>query len=151
MFSNFSGPSSCQLTSLDNYSSAERYKCDGLNLTSDGSGDPKKPEDRMTELISLQKSSGMFEISSNDWQNSVFEYYAGEYVAVQDSCPPGITIILWTTAIAINILEIKMSDQKELWELVARKSKNCLNVELKKDKQQLQNLLDKAKEYIKRT
>ena len=103
----------------------------------------------MTELISLQKSNGIFEISSNDWPESVFDFYAGKYEDVQTGCPSGVALNLWITALAIKIMEIKMSDKKELWELVVQKSKKSINVELKKDKDQLQMLLGKAEEYVK--
>ena len=108
----------------------------------------KQPEDKMTELIGLQKSNGIFDISSNDWTESVIAFYLGKYEDVQSSCPPGVTISLWITALALKIMEIKMSDKKELWELVAQKSKKSLNVELKNDKEQIQTILDQAEEYL---
>jgi hypothetical protein len=109
----------------------------------------KQPEDRMDELISLQKSSGMFEISLKDWTGTALDFYLGKYEDVQSKCPSGVAINLWFTALAITIMEIKMSEKKELWELVAQKSKKSLNVELKKNKEQFQALLDKAEEYAK--
>ena len=120
----------------------------GLGFTTNSTPKTKQPEDRMSELISLQKSNGIFDISSNDWTESVLEFYVGKYEDVHSCCPPGVTITLWITALAIKILEIKMSDKKDLWELVAQKSKKSLNVELKKNKEQLQALLDKAEEYV---
>jgi hypothetical protein len=108
----------------------------------------KQTEDRMSELIGLQKSNGIFEISSKDWTESVLDFFAGKYKDVQSSCPPGVTLELWITALAIKIIEVKMSDKKELWELVAQKSNKALNVELKNDEEQIQTILDQAEEYL---
>ena len=105
----------------------------------------------MVELIGLQKANGIFDISSKDWKESVLEFYAGKYEDIQSSCPPDITIALWITALAIQIMEIKMIENKDLWELVAEKSKKILHVELKKIMEHPQTVLDKAEEYIKRT
>ena len=103
----------------------------------------------MTQLISLQKSNGIFEISPPNWKGSVFEVFAGKYEDVQSSCPTGIKLNLWITALAIKIMEVKMSEKKELWELVIQKSKKLLNKEIKKNSETIQLLLDKAEEYIK--
>ena len=86
----------------------------------------KQTEDRMSELIGLQKSNGIFEISPKDWTESVLDFYAGKYEDVKSSCPHGVRLELWITALAIKIMEVKMSDKKELWELVAQKSKKSL-------------------------
>ena len=120
----------------------------GIGFTTNSTPKTKQPEDKMSELINLQKSNGIFDIFSNDWTGSVLDFYVGKYEDVQSSCPPGVTITLWITALAIKIMEIKMSDKKDLWELVAQKSKKSLNAELKKNKEQLQALLDKAEEYV---
>ena len=128
----------------------------GCDLFDDNSGaiddSPKtnQTKDRMTELIGLQKSNGIFDISSKDWAESILECYAGKYEDVKSSCPPGVKVELWITALSIKIMELKMSNQKELWELVAQKSKKSLNVELNKNKDQLQMLLDQAEEYLKK-
>ena len=103
----------------------------------------------MADLISLQKANGIFEISSKDWVESVMEFYAGKYEDVRSSCPSGIVIELWITALAVMIMEIKMNDKKEMWELVAQKSEMLLNLELRKSKEHSHDLLDKAEEYIK--
>ena len=109
----------------------------------------KQGKDRMTELISLQKSNGIFEISSNNWIDSVFEFYSGmSYDECQSRCPSGVAFNLWITALAIKILELQMPSQKELWELIAQKGKRCLNIELNKDKEKLDMLLNKAEECI---
>ena len=131
-------------------SSGDVEEGDVTRCTSYGhAGKTTKPEDRMRELIGLQKSNGMFELSSEDWIDSVFEVYTGNYVDVQSSCPTGVAFNLWITALAIKIMEIKMSETKELWELVLHKSKERLNIELKKNEKQCQMLLNKAEERIK--
>ena len=135
---------------IDSDGGAERCRnpFSGFNQSGKQTLVVKPPEDKMSELISLQKSNGIFDVSSNDWTESVFNFYLGKYEDVSSSCPPGVTITLWITALAIKIMEIKMSDKRELWELVAQKSKKSLNVELKKSKEQLQELLDKAEEHV---
>ena len=109
---------------MDNDSGAESCVFKGFGLTTDSVSKTKQPKDRMTELISLQKSNVIFDISSNDWTESVLDFYAGKYEDVQSSCPSGVAINLWITSIGIKIMEIKMSDKKELWELVAQKARN---------------------------
>ena len=116
------------------------------NLKSSSEKSNHTSEDRMTELVHLQKSNGIFELSSEKWAGSVFEEYSGTYADVQSRCPSGIPLESWLTALAINICEMKMSDKKVLWELVVQKSKKCL-MHLHKDEHQM--LLDKAKELIK--
>ena len=116
------------------------------NLTSSSGIRNQQPEDRMTELIHLQKSNGIFELPSEKWAGSVFEEFSGTYADVQSKCPTGIPLESWLTALAINICEVKMSDKKVLWELVVQKSKKCLK-QLHNDEYQM--LLEKAKELIK--
>ena len=101
---------------------------------------------RMTELISLQKSNGEFKISDEDWTGSVLEEYLGSYSDVKSNCPTGIEMNLWITALSIKVLEIKMEDKKDLWDLVARKSHKFLNKELNGA---IENLLDLAAKYVK--
>ena len=83
-------------------------------ITSSGGGSRSKGptlnslDDKMTELVSIQGSNGAFKIHPKNWKNSVFEEYAGSYEAVQSSCPTSVKINLWITALAINILELKI-------------------------------------------
>jgi len=116
------------------------------NLEKSAGKSNQTSEDRMTQLIHLQKSNGIFELSSEKWAGSVFEEYSGTYLDVQSNCPSGIPMESWLTALAINICEMKMSDKKVLWELVVQKSTKCLR-QLHKDQHQM--LLDKAKELIR--
>ena len=109
----------------------------------------KKGEDKMTELIGLQNSNGIFEISSDNWVDSVFEFYSGmSYDECQSRCPSGVAFNLWITSLAIKIMEVKMASQKELWELIVQKGKKCLNIELNKDKEKFDILLTKAETII---
>ena len=78
----------------------------------------------MTEYINLQKSSGIFEISPENWAKCVLEKYLGNYMNVKSTCPSGNRMHLWITALAIKILELKMGDKKELWDLVVKRAKN---------------------------
>ena len=106
----------------------------------------KNITERMTELISLQKSNGVFKMSDEDWTGSVLEEYLGSYSDVKSNGPPGIEMNLWITALSMKVLEIKMEDKKDLWDLVMRKSHKFLNKELNGS---IENLLDLAAKYVK--
>ena len=79
-------------------------------------------EEKITSLIYMQNSNGIFDLSSEEWEGSVFDEYAGKFADVGDICPLGISFENWLTALAINIFELKMSNKK----LVVQKSKNFL-------------------------
>ena len=104
--------------------------------------------DKMTELIKFQKSNGTFEIPPENWKCSGFEEYAGMYEDVHSSCPDGVKSTLWITALAMKILELKMSEKKDLWELIAQKSRKSILAELNQDMLELSVLLAKAEKYI---
>ena len=104
--------------------------------------------DKMTELIKFQKSNGTFEIPPENWRTSGFEEYAGIYEDVHSSCPAGVKSTLWITALAIQILELKMSEKKDLWELIAKKGRKSILAELNQDMLGLPVLLAKAEKYI---
>ena len=109
----------------------------------------RQDDDRMTELIDLQNSNGIFEMPSSNWIDSVFELHTGmSYDDVQSNCPDGVAFNLWITALAIKIMELKMTAHKELWEIVLQKGKNSLNIELKNNKEKYEMLLNKAEESI---
>ena len=105
--------------------------------------------DEMAELISLQKSNGLFEISNKEWIGSVLEKYLGAYTDVKFGCPLGMKTNLWITALSMKILEIKMGDKKDLWDLVAQKSEKFLKEELKQDMGNYKSLIDLAEKYVK--
>ena len=105
--------------------------------------------DEMAELISLQKSNGLFEISNKEWTGSVLEKYLGAYTEVKFGCPLGMNVYLWITALSMKILEIKMGNKKELWDLVAQKSEKFLKKELKQDMENYKSLIDLAEKYVK--
>ena len=142
---------SCDYSSFDDVNVAERC----VSSFSSRSREREKCEtttgtkDRMTELINLQKSNGMFDVPREHWAGSVLEIYLGSYMDVKSSCPSGIEMPLWITALSMKILEIKMGDKKELWDLIERKSHKFLNLEMQKEKQNCQELIDQAEKYIK--
>ena len=105
-------------------------------------------DDKMAQLVSLQKSNGSFEICSDEWKNGVFEVYAGKFEDVLSSCPTGVKNTVWVTALAVKILQLKMAETRDLWELVGKKSRQYILAELKEDKEQYEQLLSKADEYI---
>ena len=103
----------------------------------------------MTDLISLQKSNGSFEITNEGWAGSVLEEYLGNYKEVEMTCPVGIGLYLWITALSMKIFEVKMGDKKELWLLVLRKSEIFLEGELKNEKEKYDVLIEHAEKYVK--
>ena len=105
-------------------------------------------DDEVARLVNLQKSNGSFEIFSDEWKNSVFELYAAKFEDVLSSCPTENNNNVWFTALAMKILELKMAEARDLWELVAKKSKRYIIIELNEDKEQCEQLLSKAEEYI---
>ena len=109
----------------------------------------KESMDKMTELINLQKSNGVFEISSKNWIGSILEEYLGCFPDVKSSCPKGIEINLWITALCMKILEVKMEDKKDLWDLVMQKSHKFLNAELNKVDETYENLMNQAEKFVK--
>ena len=104
--------------------------------------------DEMTEIINLQKSNGIFEIPEKGWTGSVLEKYLGGYTEVKLSCPQRMDMNLWITALSMKILERKMSDKKELWNLVVQKSEKFLKEHLKKEKRNYKELIDLAEKYV---
>ena len=103
---------------------------------------------KMTTLICLQKSGGAFDIPQDKWINSGLEVFLGKFEDCHSSCPAGSKITLWVTALAIKVLELKMIETKDIWELAAKKSKKYLLNELKEDSEQYRILIQKAEQYI---
>lgn len=106
--------------------------------------------DKMTALINLQKSNGMFEISDKLMKDdySVFTLYTGNLERVKLSCPEGTSLSFWITALAMKILELNMSEKKDLWELVVLKSHKYLLSQLKNNTDEYNKLQDNAEKYI---
>ena len=109
----------------------------------------KPPKSNLMELINLQKSNGAFEVSDDDWGGCILEQYLGSHSKVNSNCPPGIPMQLWITALSIKILEIKMGDEKDLWDLVMRKSQKFIREELNKIKEDYEELIDQAEKFVK--
>lgn len=105
-------------------------------------------DEDMTNLVKLQTSNGMFEMKKEKWENSVFEKYSGTFENVNSSCPNDTDLHKWITALAIQILELHMKDKKELWKVVAEKSKKYLLMEIENNDGNYKNLIDKAEEYV---
>ena len=122
----------------------------GFGLTSRAELECKiDTKDEMTELIGLQMSNGLFDISNKEWTGSVLEKYLGAYTEVKFGCPLGMKTYLWITALSMKILEIKMSDKKDLWDLVAQKSEKFLKEEFKQEMENYKSLIDLAEKYVK--
>ena len=100
------------------------------------------------DLINLQKSNGAFEVSANGWDGSILGNYLGVYSDVNSECPSGIPIHLWITALSMKILEIKMGEDKDLWDLVMRKSQIFIRAELNKIKADYEELIDQAEKFV---
>ena len=54
----------------------------------------------------------------------------------------------WVTVLVVAFLEVKMKDEKDMWELVADKAKKIVTKELGNDSKLLEEVLSKAKEAI---
>ena len=105
-------------------------------------------DDKMTALISLQNANGMFALSGDGWNESVFELYVGKLEEVKSACPKHVGFDLWTTALAIKIMELKMDEKRDLWELVAEKGKQYLLSQLTHGEHQYNTLLEEAERYM---
>ena len=141
------------LSMLDSYSHNVRTNqtsglATGLGGSKSNDTSSMSSLDKMTELIKFQKSNGTFEIPPENWKCSGFEEYAGMYEDVHSSCPDGVKSMLWITALAIKILELKMTEKEDLWELIAQKSRKSILAELNQDILELSVLLAKAEKYI---
>ena len=138
----YSVVTSAALTPAAAYSSLDPRDCGKIEAK-------KQSMDEMTELIYLQKSNGVFEISSENWIGSVYEEYLGSYFDVKSSCPTGIYINLWITALSMKIFEVKMEDKKDLWDLVMQKSHKFLNAKLNNINENYENLMNQAEKFVK--
>ena len=105
-------------------------------------------DEDMTNLVKLQSSNGVFEMRKEKWEKTVLEKYLGTFEDVKSSCPDGIELNIWITALAIKILEVSMKDKTELWELVAEKSKKYTLKEMENNEEKYKNLQDKAEQYV---
>ena len=96
-------------------------------------------EDKLTSLIDLQSADGHFK-----WGDSL-ERLTGK--SREDLAAKRPSLVdsddLWLTAIAIVLLEA-MTAEKDLWELVVRKSKQFLARTLKSE--DIEKLLEAAKQ-----
>ena len=106
---NFVGMKYCSSTSVVDVSDeVDSLVCHELGRMNSGEFLCKvDAKDDMAELISLQKSNGLFEISNKEWTGSVLEKYLGAYTEVKFGCPLGMKSYLWITALSMKILEIK--------------------------------------------
>ena len=104
--------------------------------------------DDMTKLVKLQSFKGKFKIGKDTWEKTVLEKYLGSFAYVNSCCPTGTRLNMWITALAMKILEIHMIEKKELWELVAEKSKKYLMKKVSNNQLDYQNLQDAAEEYV---
>ena len=105
-------------------------------------------DDKMTELVKMQMHNGAFEIFPDKWNGSVFDTYVGSFENVKLGCPKGIKLNMWTTALAMQIMKLKMSAKRDLWELVSEKSKMYLLRELGNSEEEYKELQEKAGEYV---
>lgn len=78
-----------------------------------------------------------------------FNKYLGRFDDVKAGCPEGIEMDAWLTALCMTIMEIEMSGQKDLWELVAEKGKQYLLKQLLNNEEEYKKLHKNAEEYLK--
>ena len=108
----------------------------------------KTVDDEMTELVKFQMSNGMFEISPDMWNDSVFNTYVGSLEQVKLYCPKGTNFNMWFTALAMKIMELKMSEQMDLWELIAEKSKKYLLSQIDNNEYEYSTLQEAARQCV---
>ena len=116
-------------------------------------------DSNMTALISFQNSNGSFTCNSGKWTNSVFEYYLGSLQQVNEKFPKHLIFdshddnnstnsAIWTTALAIKVMEIKMKDRINTWDLVAQKGKYFLKQRCKDNVDSYHELLKEAENVV---
>ena len=106
-------------------------------------------DDDMTRLVNLQSSGGVFiQCEENWWNEGVFIKYLGSFQDVMASCPYYTDINTWLTALAMKILEVYMTEKKELWELVAEKSNKYLLNQLLNNNELYNELQKKAEDFV---
>ena len=116
-------------------------------------------DSNMTALISFQNWNGSFTCNSEKWTNSVFEYYLGSLQQVNEKFPKHLIFDshvgnnstnseIWTTALAIKIMEIKMKDRINTWDLVAQKGAHFLKQRCKDNVDSYHELLKEAENVV---
>ena len=116
-------------------------------------------DSNMTALISFQNWNGSFTCNSEKWKNSVFEYYLGSLQQVNEKFPKHLIFDsnvgnnstnseIWTTALAIKIMEIKMKDRINTWDLVAQKGKYFLKQRCNENVDSYHELLKEAENVV---
>jgi hypothetical protein len=119
----------------------------------------------MVSLINFQSYDGSFTCPQDKWKQSIFESCFGKRDDVIASWPMKYEINepigytnfnTWTTALAIKFMELKMSEKKDMWELVAKKGECFIKQQLEASKtskivnHEFQTLMDRAEKFIKK-
>ena len=95
--------------------------------------------DFLGELIDLQLANGTFKYGKcletliNMTENGL-----------NNTCPPGLDLDFWITAICVVILETRFDQDKDLWVLVAEKAKKYLM----KNQNGTNEVLEKARKIV---
>ncbi len=103
------------------------------------------PTDDLTDIVDLQGSSGIFK-----W-GPALERILGMSQLVFNSKKPSeveTTEEVWLTLVMVALLETKMAEKKELWELVADKAVKYAKKQLGGDEDKLGKIREAAKKII---
>ena len=102
--------------------------------------DPKN--DLLGELIDLQLANGSF-----NYGKCLETLTNMPEDGLQSTCPPGLDLDFWITAICVAILETRFDQDKDLWVLVSEKAKKYLIRNQKKNC--LDEILEEARRLVK--
>ena len=107
--------------SRDRSRSRNRISGSSSRLSYGKINDFEPKDDLLGELIDLQLANGTFKYGKcletlvNMTENGL-----------SSTCPPGLDLYFWITAICVVILETRFDQDKDLWVLVAEKAKKYL-------------------------
>jgi hypothetical protein len=90
----------------------------------------------------------MFDADVVDWEKNAFKTHLGSFEKIRLECPEKLHINTWLTALCIKVLETKMMDKQDLWELVANKGYKYLLQQFCSNEPELQELMQNADAYL---
>ncbi len=113
---------------------------DGVDIEVEAAPEMAEPSpDLLTSLIDLQSSNGTFR-----WGPAAEQALGPLALGSQDEFDQED----WLTALICAYFKLKMSTEKELWELVARKARTILMKRANGNKDRVERLERKAEEFV---
>ena len=110
------------------------------DLTEDTMDESEETDDAITALVDLQSTNGCFQ-----WGKG-FDRQGLDKKKVTDSTPSGTEFSEWLTALAIQLMELKLQDHRDVLELVIKKARKYLTFAL--EPQDDGELLTQARAFI---